>query len=131
MVRTGKEHFLRTYLIIVLAFGVIGISDSLLSLFNTSSIIYGVIVGILAFLFFFFNLFALVHLIQEKLEKITWILPVYHLLSAIIFTILGVLLSLKGLLTNNLIFSLGIMGILTSSFEILFSLFLLKRFKLL
>ena len=125
-----KHKFLRIYLIITLAFGVIGISDSLLSLMKTSSTSYTLIVGFLAILFFFFNIFALVHIMQEKLEKITWVLPLYHLLTAVLITTLGVFLSLKGLLTANVIFSLGIIGILTSGFEVLFSLYLLKRFEL-
>ncbi len=125
-----KLRFLRIYLIITLAFGVIGISDSTLSLFDASSIIYSIIIGLLAFLFFFFNIFALVHLMQDKLEKITWILPTYHLLSAVLITIFGVLMALQGLLTNNVIFSLGIFGVLSSTFEIVFSLYLLKRFEL-
>ena len=125
-----KLGFFKIYLIIALAFGVIGLSDSLLSLFQISSTIYEIVVGILAFLFFFFNIFALVHIMQDKLEKITWILPLYHLLSAILFTFVGIILSLKGLLTNGVLLSFGIIGILTSVFEVLFSLYLLKRFEL-
>ena len=125
-----KLRFLRIYLIITLAFGVIGISDSLLSLFNASSIVYGIIIGLLAFLFFFFNIFALVHFMQDKLEKITWVLPIYHLLTAIFLTIIGVSLALAGLLNSGVVFFFGILSSLTSIFEILFSLHLLKRFKL-
>ena len=126
-----KLKFLRIYLIIALAFGVIGISDSLLSLLKFSSTIYTIIVGLLAFLFFFFNIFAWVHITQAKLEKITWVLPIYHLLTAVLFTIFGIIFSLAGLLTTGIIVLLGIIGILTSIFEVLFSFYLLKRFELL
>ena len=68
-----KLKFLRIYLILTLVFGVIGLSDSILSLLKISSLTYSIILGTLAFVFFFFNIFALVHIMQEKLEKITWV----------------------------------------------------------
>ena len=126
-----KFKFLRIYLIVTLAFGVIGLSDSILSLFDISSVVYGILIGLLAFLFFFFNIFALVHLMQDKLEKITWILPIYHLLTAVVLTIIGSMLVLVGLLNSGVILFFGILSSITSIFEISFSFYLLKRFKFL
>ena len=126
-----KLKFLRIYLILTLVFGVIGLSDSILSLLKISSLTYSIILGTLAFVFFFFNIFALVHIMQEKLEKITWVLPTYHILTTILFTILGIILSLAGLLNQIAIFLLIIIGLLSSIFEIGFSVYLLKRFKFL
>ena len=124
-----KLKFLRIYLILTLVFGVIGLSDSILSLLKISSLTYSIILGTLSFVFFFFNIFALVHIMQEKLEKITWVLPTYHILTTILFTILGIILSLAGLLNQIAIFLLIIIGLLSSIFEIGFSVYLLKRFK--
>jgi len=127
--RKSKEKFLRIYLIIAFGFGFIGLADSLLSLFGFSSIIYGLMVGILAFLFFFFNIFAWVHFMHEKLEKITWVLPIYHIGSYVLFFILGIVLAVIGLLNGGVLTFLSVLGMLTSGFEILFSLYLLKRFE--
>ena len=127
--RKGTEKFLGIYLMIVFGFGLLGLADSLLSLFGFSSAVYGVIVLILGVLFFFFNIFSLVQFMQERMEKITWVLPVYHMISYVLFFGLGVVLAVMGALVNWVFILLAVVGMLTSGFEILFSLYLLRRFE--
>lgn len=126
----GKKRFLGTYLLIALVFGVIGLLNSLSSLFGFSTLIYEAAVSVLALVFFFFNIFAWAHFIQDRLERITWVLPIYHLAGYVAFFIIGLVLSWKGMLATWTVFSLNLAGMLTSTFEILFSFYLLKRFEL-
>jgi hypothetical protein len=123
------EKFLGVYLIIAFAFGIIGLADGLLSLIGFSSIVYASIIIPLAILFFFFNIFTLVHFIQGKLAKITWVLPIYHLATYVLFFIIGLTLSIQGSLFDWVVILLGITAILTSIFEIAFSFYLFRRFK--
>ncbi|MFH1682732.1 MAG: hypothetical protein ABIA37_02960 [Candidatus Woesearchaeota archaeon] len=125
-----KKRFLGIYLWIALVFGIIGLLDGLTSLFGFNLVLYEAIISILALLFFFFNIFAWAHFIQDRLEKITWVLPIYHLVGYVTFFIIGLVLSWKGMLSGGVTSSLSIISMLTSSFEILFSLYLLKKFEL-
>lgn len=124
-----KDKFLFIYLIVVLGFGGMGLIDSSLRLLGFSLEAYAPIILALSGLFFFFNIFGLVHFMQEKLEKITWVLPIYHILSFVLFFLLGVVLGVMGLMKEGVVVILGWLGILTSVFEIGFGLYLLKRFK--
>jgi len=127
--RPGKEVFLKVYLIIALVIGIIGLTDGLLSFLNLNLIIYAFILSLISLIFFIFNIFALFHFIHERLEKITFVLPIYHIITYICFFSLGITLSIMNLFSNWVVILLKIIVILTASFEILFSLYLLKKFK--
>ncbi len=128
MEKKGRQ-FLGIYLLLAFVFGVLGLVDSSFSLFNFgSSNIYEFIVLFLGFAFLFFNIFAIIHFINNKLEKITLALPIYHILSYGILLFFGFVIGLYGL-SNGMLFSLSLVGMLTSGFEIVFSIYLLKRFE--
>jgi len=129
--RSGKEKFLGIYLWIALLFGIIGIVDGILNFTELSLRIYSLVMGLLVFVFFFFNLFSWVHFMHDKLEKITWVLPTYHLVSYILFFVLGIFMGLKGLLTENSLNYFVVISIVTSVLEISWCVYLLKRFKFL
>lgn len=117
---------------LALVFGVIGLADGLVSLLNLSLMeYYGWVISVIAFLFFFFNIFALVYFKQERLEKITWVLPIYHIASYILFFGLGIFLGLAGLFLGGVVGILGVIGVVTSVLEIIFCVYLLRRFRFL
>ena len=123
------SRFLGIYLLAVIIFGILGLIDSLLSIFRfTSSFFYTFIFLIVNTFFFFFNLFMLLHFIRNKIEKITCVLPIYHLSIYLLFFIVGVSLGMAGLFAAW-ITPLAIIGILTSLFELTFGFYLLRRFE--
>ena len=126
----NKKRFLQVYLIIALLFGVLGVIDALLNFFGSYPPTYGLIIAGFAFVFFIYNLFALVHFMQDKLEKITLVLPIYHLVSYFVFFMLGLVLVIMGVLGGLVLWGLNIIGLLASLFEIVFAGYLLRRFKL-
>ncbi|MEK6863076.1 MAG: hypothetical protein AABW53_00040 [Nanoarchaeota archaeon] len=123
--RTG---FLKTYLYIAIFFGIIGLTDTILSvLLSFTSPIYAYIIGAAAFLFFFFNLAAIAAFKYSRAERIAYILPVYHLVSYLAFFMVGLVLIAVGQTPEWLQLILTIWGIIASVFEIGFSFYLLKK----
>lgn len=119
---------LKIYLIVVFIFGILGLIDSFISVTTPTSSIYFIILTLVSFLFFFFNIFSLIHFIHDHLEKITWVLPIYHLIRWIIFLFLGLILNTFNLMAGNVLLIFSIIGILTSLFEILSSIYIFKKF---
>ena len=126
----NKKRFLQVYLIIALLFGILGVIDASLNFFGSYSPMYGLIIAGFAFVFFIYNLFVLVHFMQDKLEKITLVLPIYYLVSYFVFFMLGLILVITGVLGGMVLWGLNIIGLLASLFEIVFAGYLLRRFKL-
>ncbi|MBU1111971.1 MAG: hypothetical protein ABIG93_02730 [archaeon] len=123
-----KRGFLRVYLIVALMMGILGLLDSILTLAKLNLAYYGETLALIAFLFFWFNLTTLIFFIYQRLEKITYVLPVYHMAIYILFTIIAVILFIRGLTENlNLSIMVGA-GILAAIFEIGFSVHLLMKF---
>lgn len=123
------NRFLGIYLLTAIIFGMLGLTDSLLSIFRfTSSFFYDFIFLIVNTFFFFFNLFILIHFIRYKIEKITWILPIYHLSLYLLFFVVGIYMGMAGLFADWII-PLAIIGIVTSLFELAFGFYLLRRFE--
>jgi len=122
-----KRGFLKVYLFIALAFGILGLIDSILATIKISSDIYSTILVPLTFLFFLFNIVVIPVFHQHRIERIAYVLPIYHLASYILFFGLGLWLGIAELLTSFWII-LIIIGSLTSLFEIGFSSYLLKKF---
>lgn len=123
-----KRGFLRVYLIIALIMGILGLFDSIFALTKVSITYYPEIVALLVFVFFWFNLTALIFFIYQRLEKITYVLPIYHIAIYILFTALGILLYAKGLVDAVDLSLMSSAGILAALFEIGFSVYLLMRF---
>ena len=125
-----RRWFLRIYLILALIFGLLGLSDSILSLLEVSSAIYSLIMVLVPFLFFFFNIIAIPTFHHHRAEKIAFVLPIYHIVTYILF--IGLAFVLFSMDNIHKLVETGIItiGLLTSAFEIGFSIYLLKRFGL-
>jgi len=116
------SKLLEIYLYTALLFGIIGLIDSIIAPLFQLPIIYFNILSTLLFIFFIFNIIALVLFFNKKLAKKFLILPTYHLLMFILS------LTLSWLVGSNILFSLSIIiGIFTSLFETVFSIYLLTN----
>jgi len=123
-----KRGFLRVYLILALVMGILGLLDAILTLAKVNITYYGEIIALIAFIFFWFNFTALIFFIYQRLEKITWVLPIYHIAIYILFTIIAVILFVRGLTESINLSLMAGAGILAAAFEIGFSLHLLMKF---
>jgi hypothetical protein len=121
-----KKSFLQIYLWITLFFGFLGLLDNTLNFFNLNHI-FSTFVVIVAFSFFIFNIVALIIFFRSPLKKIYFVLPIYHLLTYIFFVGLGIYLLVSNLTLGWITLTLIITGIITSIFEIVFSIYLLKK----
>ena len=125
-----KKGFLKTYLLLALIFGLYGLLDSVLTFFNVLNNIYVYLAFILPFLFFVFSIIAIPIFHHQRLERIVYVLPIYHILSYLIFFAFAFILSFFWLVHGWIWILIIILGFLTSIFEIWFSYYLLKRFEL-
>jgi len=123
-----RYWFLKFYLIIALIFGFLSLSDNFLSVLDVSFNIYNLTLLIIGFFFFFLNVITIPMFHHHRVEKIAYVLPIYHIITYIIFLSLGFyLISLENV--ESLVWtSLTVTGFITSLFEISFSAYLLRRF---
>ena len=119
--------FLRTYLFSVIIIGLIGLADAMLTYMKIAPPLYVKIVPLLLFLFFFFNIFSIAIFRRHPLERIVYILPIYHIITYIIFLSLGLYLIIRGTIPDWLSLALIGMQVVSSLFELSFSLYLLRK----
>ena len=124
----SKTKFLRFYLVAALLFGSLGLFDSLFTLTATPPLPYVNILSILLAVFFLLNIAAFFTFWHQRLEKITLVLPAYHILSFLLFALLSIFL-IRDSLPEAVWINFPIAGILLSLFEMIFSVSLLRRFR--
>ena len=125
-----KRGFLRIYLFMALAMGFITLLDSILKISNINANTYFMIAFIMLLIFFFINIISLFIFVHNHLGKISLVLPVYHIISFISFSALGANFYLKEMLNSEALLVMAIFSMMGAFFEILFSLYLIGRFKL-
>ena len=81
----------------------------------------------LSFVYFFFNIGSIAVFRYHRVERIAYVLPIYHLIAILFFISIGLILMSLGTVSEWVLGSLRVMGISTSLFEIVFSLYLLNR----
>ena len=119
--------FLRVYLLSVVIIGLIGLADALLTFLKIAPALYVRIVSLLLFLFFFFNVFSLAAFRRHQLPKIVYVLPIYHLVSYIVFLSLALYLTIIAVIPSWLSYTLIGLQLISSLFELSFSIYLLTR----
>ena len=141
MVIMKKESkFFKPYYLLVIVYAIIGLLDSLVfsgmkETFGQVSILWTVLVGIYAFAIFVLSIIALVLFIKNKLAKITIVIPIYHLVSAVLIffygIIWGVVSAVQGNPINEQLIPPGliVIGVVSSLFELIFSIYVLSKFK--
>ena len=125
-----KRGFLKTYLLLALIFGLYGLLDSLLIFFDVVTNIYVYIAFTLPLLFFVFSVLAIPIFHYQRLERIVYVLPIYHIISYGVFFAFAFILSFFWLVHGWIWILMIILGFLTSIFEIWFSYYLLQKFDL-
>ncbi len=125
-----RRSFLKFYLIITILIASLIFIDSMFNILNIQKDNFSSLIFLFSYLFFFFNILSLFIFILKNLERITYFLPIYQMIIFIFFSISGGYLIIKGLLSPNVVYTLALMSLITSAFEIVFSIYLIKRFSL-
>lgn len=123
-----KNRFLHFYLVTALLFGTLGLFDSLFTLTATPPAVYVTTLSLLLAAFFLLNLAAFFTFWHQQLEKVALVLPIYHILSFLLFVVLSLFL-IRDSLPESAWINFPVAGILLSLFEMAFSAYLLHRFK--
>ncbi len=125
-----KRGLLKTYLLLALAFGLFGLLDALLTFFDVVTNVYVYLAFVLPFLFFVFSIVVIPIFHHHRLERIVYVLPIYHIISYGIFFAFAFILSFFWLVYGWIWVAMLLIGFITSILEIGFSYYLLKRFDL-
>ncbi len=122
------QKFLRTYLIIAILYALLGVLDSILQLIKYVTPMYTGLLSFMTFLFFLFNIVALVVLYKSNQERITLVLPVYHLALFLFFFLFGIVTASLAI-KENLFFGIAIFGLISSLAELGFGYYVLRKFR--
>ncbi|HIG93052.1 MAG: hypothetical protein QT02_C0011G0013 [archaeon GW2011_AR9] len=119
-----KKGFLQVYLLLAIVFGLLGISDASLTYFEMSSTLYSMLIISASILFFLFNVIAIAVFHYHRVDKIAYVLPVYHIVTFVMFAGMSFWLTTYN---SGLWLGLIIFGFASSLAEILFAVYLLGR----
>ncbi len=124
------NHFLRVYLYVALIFGLLGIADNLMAwLTVTAPSLYIYAIVILSLLFFIFNIITIPIFLHQRVPKIALVLPIYHVVTFLLFSSVSIILIILHLVGNQLWTSVILsIGLIASIFEAVFSIYLLQKF---
>ncbi|MFH1276050.1 MAG: hypothetical protein ABIH82_02985 [Candidatus Woesearchaeota archaeon] len=122
-----KKRFLRIYLILIIALGILSIVDYLLTTFTVTTNIYFVTISFLFLLFFLFNILVIPILTYQRQKKITYVLPIYHIIKYISLFLLGAVIKFLQITWSNLWIIIISLGIGLALLEIIFALYLMKK----
>ncbi len=120
--------FLRKYLYIVMIIALIGLADAVLTFLKVNFPLYVRLIPLVLFLFFFFNIFAIAVFRRHHFERIVYVLPLYHVISYILFLSLGLYLTIRGIVPAWLSYALIGIQAASSIFELSFSIYVLTKF---
>lgn len=135
-----QNTLFKTYYILAIIYSLFGIIDATLfraiTIPSIMKIIWVILVGILSTVVFVMSIVVLIFFIKDKLPKITLVVPIFHLIAVpllfIIGMIWGVMLVMQGITDPTAIVTpmwlIGF-GIITSLFELGFSIYVLQKFK--
>jgi hypothetical protein len=124
-----KRGFLKIYLYIALLFGIISLVDNFLVIFEVNNNVYVMLLMFITHAFFFFNIVTIPLFHYFRVKKIAYILPLYHLLTYILFFSVGFLLTIVGIILSGTWIILVGISILSSIFEIAVAIYLLRKFE--
>ena len=120
--------FLHKYLYLVIVIALVGLADAILTYLKIDFPLYVRIIPLVLFIFFFFNIFVIAVFRRRYSERIIYVLPIYHIISYVVFLSLALFLTIKGIIPPWLSLTLIGVQIASSIFELSFSIYLLKRF---
>ncbi|MBS3166243.1 hypothetical protein J4444_03925 [Candidatus Woesearchaeota archaeon] len=120
-----KRGFLGIYLLITIAFGILGLVDVVMFLLKYQPKVYSFIAAVLSVGFFILSAVALFVFWHHRVRKIVYVLPLYQVISYILFSIAGIYLFERPQEMTILLFAA--FQIVVSIFEIGFSVYLLRK----
>jgi hypothetical protein len=120
---------LRAYLLTVFIIALFGILDSIFALTGKYFIIFVNLASTVFLLWFVFSVIALAIFMYQRLNAETFVLPLYYIITTIALITLSVLIS-TGQVSQNITTIISIVGILGIMFEVGFSIYLIKKYKL-
>lgn len=123
-----RSGFLRFYLYCTIIIGLLGLTDALLTFLKRTPLLYVRIVTLVLFLFVFFNILSIALFRRQNLERIVYVLPIYHIASYVLFLSLGLYLTFTAIIPIGLSFVLMGLQAVSSLFEFSFSIYLLQKF---
>ncbi len=124
-----KRGYLKFYLYIAMFFGIISLIDNFLVIFDVINNIYVMLLMFITHTFFFLNIITIPLFYYFRINKIAYILPIYHLLTYILFFSVGFFLNTAGIVLQGTWMILIGISILSSIFEISIAIYLLKKFE--
>ncbi len=122
-----KHGFARTYFIIAIIFGLLGLVDSMLNFFDVELPWYAATLSILLFFFLILNITAIIFFHHHHVHTIAFVLPVYHIISYVLFVGLGIWIAVTQFTAPWLDVTLTGTEVVTSLFEVLFSFYVLAH----
>ncbi len=122
-----KSGFLKSYLSIIILIGLLGLIDASLTYLHFTNTIYETAILIFSVLFFFFNILAIIFLHYHGTENIFYILPIYHLVTFVVFNALGLVIISHGWFSPIIFTGTVMIEFFSSLFEITFAAYLVKR----
>ncbi|MFP4403155.1 MAG: hypothetical protein ACLFPJ_02280 [Candidatus Woesearchaeota archaeon] len=135
-----NNKFFKIYFILVLVYAIIGLLDSFVfsgmkETFGQISTIWMIIGSLFGLIKFILSIIALIIFIKKKFSKITLVIPIYHLVATVLLFIYGfawgILSAVQGNSINEQLIPPGMIaiGIISSLFELIFSIYILSKFK--
>lgn len=140
MMKEQKSKFFKHYFIVMIIWAILGLIDSFFisgtkETFGQINITYTLFIGLLDFAIVILSLIAIIIFIQNKFSKISLVLPIYDIVGTILYVLYGVILGLlssiqgRPLADQFISPELITISIISSLFELVFSIYILNRFK--
>lgn len=134
-----KSRLFWSYYIYLIFFALFGLFDSNMALqldnYGSMGLAYSVVASLLSITTFIFSIIALVMFLRYKFRKLTIVLPIYHIVIALLvfaysFT-WGIMIAFQGgnLAEQAIPPGLVVLGYITSLFELIFAGFVIYKFK--
>ena len=130
-----KGEYFKVYYIFAIVYAIVGLIDSLVWIFTQKTgldiPILKVMLPLFSLVIFAMSIAALVLFSTHKFAKITLVMPIYHLASAVFMIVIGVTFGIVSGINGAIVVppGLAIWGIVSSLFELVFSLYVLLKFQ--
>ncbi len=123
-----NRGYLQMYILLMIGFVLLSLSnDILLLLGKRVSLLASVAAGALLF-FFFYHLVTFIFYVKWQAPRVLFVLPVYGVISSLLFFILGITLGILNMMTAQMVFIITIISIVSALFQLGFTIFLISSF---
>ncbi|MBI4450436.1 hypothetical protein HY642_00545 [Candidatus Woesearchaeota archaeon] len=137
--RAKNSKFFKAYFVLMVLWAVIGLIDSFFTGSKTTvgqvSTVYALFIGLFEFAVLALSVVAIYLFIKNKFSKLALALPIYHVATAILLVVYGFIWGVTSAVQGNPITDMSITpgliayGVISSLFELVFSSYILYRFR--